>query len=160
MIKNPLFAVIATVLCLMGGLIMKASYIEIFASIVCVINVWLIAREKAINFLFGGIAVVCFMYIYFLKGLYAMVVLSIAQLFFNVTGWYFWVKNKGEIEEVANTSKLSVKGMITWAAITLGAAAVWSYLQMTLTDAVSPFLDALTAVIGLAYRTSLFPIQI
>lgn len=148
MIKNPLFVIIATIVCIVAGFFMKSSYIEIFASVMGVLNVWLLARQKVINFLFGAITVTSFMYIYFQTGLYAMVILSFVQLFFNIFGWYYWVKNKGE-EDVAPTTKLSTQGIITWTAIIFVATAVWSYLQIKYTNATSPYLDALVAVMGL-----------
>ncbi|MGM7637198.1 nicotinamide riboside transporter PnuC [Bacillus sp. Hm123] len=148
MIKNPLFVVVSTIVCIVAGLYMNSSYIEIFASVMGVLNVWLLARQKVINFLFGAITVTSFMYIYFQTGLYAMVVLSFVQLLFNVYGWYYWIKNKGE-EDVAPTRKLSRQGIMAWSFVILIATAVWSFFQIRYTDATSPYLDALVAVLGL-----------
>ena len=148
MIKKPLFVISASVICIIAGLIMKSSFLEIVASVMGVLNVWLLARQKVINFLFGGIAVACFAYIYFQTGFFALAILSIIQLCFNIYGWYFWVKNKGE-EDVAPTTKLSVKAMVTWTAIILAATAIWSFLQIKYTGATNPYLDALIAVMGL-----------
>lgn len=148
MIKKPLFVISASIICLIAGLIMKSSFLEIVASVMGVLNVWLLARQKVINFLFGGIAVACFAYIYFQTGFFALAILSIIQLCFNIYGWYFWVKNKGE-EDVAPTAKLSVKAMVTWTAIILAATAIWSFLQIKFTGATNPYLDALIAVMGL-----------
>lgn len=136
------------IVCIVAGFFMKSSYIEIFASVTGVLNVWLLARQKVINFLFGAITVTSFMYIYFQTGLYAMVVLSFAQLLFNIFGWYYWVKNKGE-EDVAPTTKLTTNGIFTWSAIIIIATVLWSVLQLKYTDATSPYLDALVAVMGL-----------
>ena len=148
MIKKPLFVISASVICIIAGLIMKSSFLEIVASVMGVLNVWLLARQKVINFLFGGIAVACFAYIYFQTGFFALAILSIIQLCFNIYGWYFWVKNKGE-EDVAPTTKLSVKAMVIWTAIILAATAIWSFLQIKYTGATNPYLDALIAVMGL-----------
>ena len=148
MIKKPLFVISASIICLIAGLIMKSSFLEIVASVMGVLNVWLLARQKVINFLFGGIAVACFAYIYFQTGFFALAILSIIQLCFNIYGWYFWIKNKGE-EDVAPTTKLSVKAMVTWTAIILAATAIWSFLQIKFTGATNPYLDALIAVMGL-----------
>ncbi|UHA72481.1 nicotinamide riboside transporter PnuC [Paenibacillus sp. 481] len=149
MIKHPLFVIIACAISLGAGIYLGSSYIEIFASVVGVINVWLLARQKVINFLFGGIAVVCFMYIYFNSGLYAMVVLAALQLLFNIYGWYYWMKNKGE-EDVTPTIRLSAKGYLIWTSVILASWGIWSYIQVKFTDASNPYLDALIAVIGLA----------
>ncbi|TVX92393.1 nicotinamide riboside transporter PnuC [Paenibacillus agilis] len=149
MIKHPLFVIIACAISIGAGLYLNSSYIEIFASVIGVINVWLLARQKVINFLFGAIAVVSFMYIYFKTGLYAMVILSALQLIFNIYGWYYWVKNKGE-DDTAPTIRLSTKGYVIWVSIILVTWGIWSYIQVTYTGATKPYLDAFIAVIGLA----------
>ncbi|WP_028594284.1 nicotinamide riboside transporter PnuC [Paenibacillus assamensis] len=148
MIKHPLFVIIACAISIGAGLYLDSSYIEIFASVVGVINVWLLARQKVLNFLFGAIAVASFMYIYFQTGLYAMVILSALQLLFNIYGWYYWVKNKGE-EDTAPTIRLSTKGYVIWIVIILVTWGIWSYIQVTYTGATNPYLDAFIAVIGL-----------
>ncbi|WP_028394034.1 nicotinamide riboside transporter PnuC [Bacillus cihuensis] len=148
MIKHPLFVVIAVAACIGSGLFLDSSYVEIFGSVMGVINVWLLARQKLVSFLFGLIAVATFAYIYFDSGLYAMVVLSIVQLGFNVYGWYYWVKNKGE-EDVTPTTKLSKKGIVLGVSVILIGTLIWSYFQVNYTDASSPYLDSLIAVMGL-----------
>lgn len=148
MVKHPLFVIIACAISIGAGIYLNSSYIEIFASVVGVVNVWLLARQKVINFLFGAIAVVSFMYIYFDNGLYAMVILAALQLIFNLYGWYYWVKNKGE-EDVAPTIRLSAQGYVIWTTIILLSWGLWSYIQVKFTDASNPYLDALIAVIGL-----------
>ncbi|MCR8843597.1 nicotinamide riboside transporter PnuC [Paenibacillus sp. SC116] len=149
MIKHPLFVIIACAISIAAGFKLGSSYIEIFASVMGVINVWLLARQKVLNFLFGAIAVACFMYIYFNTGLYAMVVLAALQIIFNIYGWYYWVKNKGE-EDVVPTIRLSSKGYMIWISIILVSWGIWSYIQVKFTDASNPYLDAFIAVIGLA----------
>ena len=148
LIRNPLFVIIASAICLTAGFIMKSSYLEIAASVMGVLNVWLLARQKVTNFIFGGAAVACFAYIYFQTGFIALAVLSIAQLGFNIYGWYYWVKNQGE-EDTTPTSKLSTKGMIIWGAIIVAATLIWSFIQIKFTGATNPYYDCLIAVMGL-----------
>lgn len=148
MIKHPLFVITASIIFIIAGFYLDSSYLEIFASVMGVINVWLIARQKVINFLFGAITVVCFMYIYFTSGLYAMAILAVLQLWFNIYGWYYWVKNKGE-EDVTPTVRLTMKQIMIWTGVVVVATAIWSIIQVKYTDASSPYLDAFIAVIGL-----------
>lgn len=63
MIRSPLFLLITSIICVLVGLYIQSSYIEIFASVMGIINVWLLAREKVSNFLFGMITVAVFLYI-------------------------------------------------------------------------------------------------
>ena len=50
MIRSPLFLLITSIICVLVGLYIQSSYIEIFASVMGIINVWLLAREKVSNF--------------------------------------------------------------------------------------------------------------
>lgn len=111
MIRSPLFLLITSIICVLVGLYIQSSYIEIFASVMGIINVWLLAREKVSNFLFGMITVAVFLYIFITQGLYAMAVLAAFQFIFNVYGWYHWIARSGE-EEVKATVRLDLKGWI------------------------------------------------
>ena len=46
MIRSPLLLLITSIICVLVGLYIQSSYIEIFASVMGIINVWLLAREK------------------------------------------------------------------------------------------------------------------
>ncbi|WP_232698136.1 nicotinamide riboside transporter PnuC [Brevibacillus daliensis] len=148
MVKHPLFLLIASVLCLAVGLYLESSYLEIFASVIGIANVWLLAREKVLNFIFGIIAVACFLIIFMQQGLYAMSILSVIQIGFNVYGWYYWLQSKGEAD-VRPTVRLSVPGWIKYLVAIVILWALWAYYQVTYTDASRPYIDAFNAVIGL-----------
>ena len=90
---SPIFVVVACAICLLVGFSINSSIIEIFASVMGIINVWLLSREKVSNFIFGIITVVAYLYIYYNTGLYALAVLACFQVGFNIFGWYYWVKN-------------------------------------------------------------------
>ncbi|AIE77825.1 nucleoside transporter [Bacillus cereus] len=132
----------------MVGFYIQSSYIEIFASVMGIINVWLLAREKVSNFLFGMITVAVFIYIFITQGLYAMAVLAAFQFIFNVYGWYYWIARSGE-EEVKATVRLDLKGWIFYIVFILAAWIGWGYYQVHYLESTSPYLDALNAVLGL-----------
>ncbi|OUA99344.1 nicotinamide mononucleotide transporter PnuC [[Bacillus thuringiensis] serovar konkukian] len=113
-----------------------------------IINVWLLAREKVSNFLFGMITVAVFIYIFITQGLYAMAVLAGFQFIFNVYGWYYWIARSGE-EEVKATVRLDLKGWIFYIVFILAAWIGWGYYQVHYLESTSPYLDALNAVLGL-----------
>ena len=81
-------------------------------------------------------------------GLYAMVVISIVQIGFNVYGWYIWVANKGQ-EDITLTTKVSSKGIVLWLSVILAGTLIWSYFQVDFTAASNLYLDYLVAVMGL-----------
>ncbi len=94
-----------------------------------IINVWLLAREKVSNFLFGMITVAVFLYIFITQGLYAMAVLAGFQFIFNVYGWYHWIARSGE-EEVKATVRLDLQGWIFYIIFILVAWIGWGYYQV------------------------------
>lgn len=108
---SPLFVVIACTICLLVGFSINSSIIEIFASVMGILNVWLLSREKVSNFIFGIITVVAYLYIYYNTGLYALAILACFQIGFNIFGWYYWVKNSDQEDNVV-TSGLTKKGQI------------------------------------------------
>ncbi|MDM5425724.1 nicotinamide riboside transporter PnuC [Bacillus mycoides] len=148
MVRSPLFLLISSIICILVGFYIRSSYIEIFASVMGIINVWLLAREKVSNFLFGMITVAVFLYIFTTQGLYAMAVLAAFQFIFNVYGWYYWVARSGE-EKVKTTVRLDLKGWIIYILFILVAWIGWGYYQVRYLESTSPYLDALNAVLGL-----------
>lgn len=148
MVRSPLFLLISSIICILVGFYIRSSYIEIFASVMGIINVWLLAREKVSNFLFGMITVAVFLYIFTTQGLYAMAVLAAFQFIFNVYGWYYWVARSGE-EKVKPTVRLDLKGWIIYILFILVAWIGWGYYQVRYLESTSPYLNALNAVLGL-----------
>ena len=148
MVRSPLFLLISSIICVLVGFYIRSSYIEIFASVMGIINVWLLAREKVSNFLFGMITVAVFLYIFTTQGLYAMAVLAAFQFIFNVYGWYYWIARSGE-EKVKPTVRLDLKGWIIYILFILVAWIGWGYYQVRYLESTSPYLDALNAVLGL-----------
>ncbi|QWG73060.1 nicotinamide riboside transporter PnuC [Bacillus mycoides] len=148
MVRSPLFLLISSIICILVGFYIRSSYIEIFASVMGIINVWLLAREKVSNFLFGMITVAVFLYIFTTQGLYAMAILAAFQFIFNVYGWYYWIARSGE-EKVKPTVRLDLKGWIVYILFILVAWIGWGYYQVRYLESTSPYLDALNAVLGL-----------
>ncbi|HDR7605906.1 TPA: nicotinamide mononucleotide transporter [Bacillus mycoides] len=148
MVRSPLFLLISSIICILVGFYIRSSYIEIFASVMGIINVWLLARERVSNFLFGMITVAVFLYIFTTQGLYAMAVLAAFQFIFNVYGWYYWIARSGE-EKVKPTVRLDLKGWIIYILFILVAWIGWGYYQVRYLESTSPYLDALNAVLGL-----------
>jgi nicotinamide mononucleotide transporter len=148
MVRSPLFLLISSIICVLVGFYIQSSYIEIFASVMGIVNVWLLAREKVSNFLFGMITVTLFLYIFIIQYLYAMAVLAVFQFIFNVYGWYYWIARSGE-EEVKATVRLDLKGWTFYIIFILVAWVGWGYYQVRHLESTSPYLDALNAVLGL-----------
>ena len=129
--KSPIFAILSCLLCILAGYSIKSSLIEIFASVMGIINVWLLSKEKISNFIFGIITVLAYLYIYYTTGLYALAILACFQVIFNIYGWYYWGK-----------------GELLWIAIILLLWAVWGYVEINILHAQNAILDSLTAILG------------
>ncbi|TVX87286.1 nicotinamide riboside transporter PnuC [Paenibacillus agilis] len=145
---STIFLLSASLITLFVGWYLDSSTIEIIASLTGIINVWLLAKEKTLNFPVGIVAVGLFLYIFWGQGLYALVVLSACQLIFNIYGWYYWLRNKGE-NDVRPTVRLDAKGWIIYGSVILVGWLAWGYYQVQYTDSALPYLDALTAILGL-----------
>ncbi|SFC40847.1 nicotinamide riboside transporter PnuC [Clostridium uliginosum] len=145
---SSIFVIASCAICLIVGYIIGSSPIEIFASVMGIINVWLLSKEKVSNFIFGIITVLAYLYIYYKTGLYALAILACCQVGFNMYGWYYWVKNSDKEANVV-TSGLTKKGQIIWSAVILIAWAVWGYVEINILHAQNAILDSLTAVLGL-----------
>lgn len=145
---SPIFALVSCIICLIVGFMIGSSYIEMFASVVGIINVWLLSREKVSNFIFGIMTVLAYLYIYYNTGLYALAILACFQVGFNVYGWYYWVKNSDKEDNVV-TSGLTKRGQVLWTAIILIAWAAWGYVEINILHAQNAVLDSLAAVFGL-----------
>ena len=144
--KSPVFAIVACLICLVVGFSIKSSYIEIFASVMGVLNVWLLSKEKISNFIFGIITVTAYLYIYYITDLYALAILAFFQIIFNIYGWYYW--GKEDDGEGTKTSGLNRKGQILWTIIILILWAVWGYIEVNILHAQNAVLDSLTAILG------------
>lgn len=145
---SPLFVVISCTICLLVGFSINSSAIEMFASVMGIINVWLLSREKVSNFIFGIITVLAYLYIYYNTGLYALAILACFQVGFNIFGWYYWIKNADQEDNVV-TSGLTKKGQLIWTIVILVAWAAWGYIEINILHAQNAILDSLTAVLGL-----------
>ncbi|ELC8443141.1 nicotinamide mononucleotide transporter [Clostridium perfringens] len=145
---SPLFVVISCAICLLVGFSINSSAIEMFASVMGIINVWLLSREKVSNFIFGIITVLAYLYIYYNTGLYALAILACFQVGFNIFGWYYWIKNADQEDNVV-TSGLTKKGQLIWTIVILVAWAAWGYIEINILHAQNAILDSLTAVLGL-----------
>ena len=128
--KSPIFAILSCLLCILAGYSIKSSLIEIFASVMGIINVWLLSKEKISNFIFGIITVLAYLYIYYTTGLYALAILACFQVIFNIYGWYYW--GKGDDGNSTKTSGLNRQGQLLWIAIILLLWALWGYVEINI----------------------------
>jgi len=124
--------------------------LELAATVLLIANVYLLAKEKLINYWFGLAGVLIFGYIFYGFNLYSDALLQWAFYApLQIVGYYMWKYGRtlGETASDAVDSMkivtLSTSMRIFWVALILAMAAALGYV-MSGTDASYPYLDALT----------------
>lgn len=135
------------------------SYLEFFGTILNIISVYLVAKNKIWTWPIGNIAVVLFAILFFQIQLYSD---CIEQIYFLITGfygWWVWSKRGKESEKEMPVSHNSKKSNIVYAGIiavgTLLMGYAISHIHIWLPsifalEASFPYLDAFTTVMSFA----------
>lgn len=147
-LKHPLFIIGASILAVIVGWVMKAPILDTIVSVLGMVHVWLLMKEKMLNFIFGIIAFGSYVYIYVSSELYAMAVVAFVQTMFLIYGWFFWNKHR-QGDEVPRTNRFTRKQLQFWILGMLVAWFLWGLLEKNVFGGSLPFLNSLTAVIGL-----------
>ena len=134
------------------------SYIEFFGTILNVGCVWLVAKNKILNWPIGILGTILFMFLFFQINLYAD---FFEQIYFLITGfWGWWVWASGNkkvelgekpIEKLTSTSRFWWFVTIVFGTIALGyfTANLHVYLPKFFVEPASfPYLDAFTTVMS------------
>lgn len=137
------------------------SYLEFFGTILNIWCVWLVARNKILNWPVGIVAVILFMLLFFQIQLYSD---FLEQIYFLVTGFYgWWVWSKRGKKD---GKKVNINTKIKWsnlkariwvgATVVLGTLALGAFISnihvyfpsIFVLPASFPFLDAFTTVMS------------
>jgi len=133
------------------------SYIEFFGTIFNILCVWLVAKNKIINWPIGILGTLLFGFLFFQINLYSD---FFEQIYFLITGfWGWWVWAKGRKTDVGEKpiKKLSTPSRVWWiGVIIMGTgllgyftANIHTYFPQVFTEAASfPYLDAFTTVLS------------
>jgi nicotinamide mononucleotide transporter len=134
------------------------SYIEFFGTILNIWCVWLVAKNKILNWPIGILGTILFMFLFFQINLYAD---FFEQIYFLITGfWGWWVwamgnkkESSGEkpVEKLSNNSRFWWLSAIVFGTIILGyfTANLNVYLPRFFAEPASfPYLDAFTTVMS------------
>jgi nicotinamide mononucleotide transporter len=136
------------------------SYLELVGTLLNIVSVWLIAKNKVLTWPIGNIAAVLFGILFFQIQLYAD---FFEQIYFLVTGfygWYMWVQIKKGIRKQAQedvpTWGNAREHWITGAVVVVGTA-VLGYLMANIhliapsvfvEPASFPYLDSFTTILS------------
>lgn len=140
------------------------NYLEIVAVIFGILSVWYARKENILVFPFGIINVVIFIYIFFVKKLYANAGINLVYLITNIYGWYNWARPQANDEKLKITSNSTKQNvwMIT-AAIAVYFLILWILIAANRTDlkyvhSYLPWIDASNSTLFL-FATILMTIK-
>ncbi len=136
------------------------SYLEFFGTILNIWCVWLVSRNKILNWPVGIVAVVLFMVLFYQIQLYSD---FIEQIYFLITvfyGWWLWSKHRKGKKQIALNERVvfsSFNGrMIAGASVIVGTILLGLFMRdihlifptVFVEPASFPFLDAFTTVMS------------
>jgi nicotinamide mononucleotide transporter len=126
---------------------LTGNYVEIIASLLGIIGVWLTAKQIIWCWPVGLFNVILSIYVFFFTKLYADVVLQLFYLVMTLYGWYNWLYG-GENKSVLKVSRIRRKEMLILLFISVIFIVITGYLFSHYTDAALPYWDAAVAVWG------------
>ncbi|MEI6766172.1 MAG: nicotinamide riboside transporter PnuC [Bacteroidota bacterium] len=124
-----------------------SNYIEIAASLLGIIGVWLTTRQLIWCWPVGLLNVILSLYVFFASRLYADVILQVFYFVMTLYGWYNW-RYGGKGKSVLQVSRITPQLLLVLIIISFFATALTGFLFSKYTDAALPYWDAGVAVWG------------
>ncbi len=125
------------------------SPLEIAATLLGVIGVWLMIRQNIWAWPVGLVQVATFGWVMYRSKLYSDAILQVFFFLILAYGWWHWLRGRGRQEIGLPVTRLSRAKLLGW--IALGAAAAWAwgdYMHRT-TQAATPHWDAFILMFSL-----------
>jgi len=127
----------------------EMSPIEGVASLLILINVWLVARRSIWNYAFGIAGVAIYGWVFFRARLYSDMLLQVFFFVVQLYGWRQWRASEEQTGEV-QIERLGWFARLNWLVGILFATLAWGWLMHRFTDAAFPWWDASVAMISIA----------
>lgn len=122
--------------------------LELIATILLILNVWLLAKQKIINFWFGAAGVAIYGYIFLEFKLYSDMLLQWAYFLPTQILGYYWWKTLGTGDDNLPVTKVDVRNRGLLLAAIVIPSFLLGELMAAYTDASFPRWDALTTVMS------------
>ncbi len=125
--------------------------LELIASSCLIVNVYLAARGKLINFLFGAVGVLLYFFVFYQAKLYADMMLQLVFFSLQFHGAYCWTfgKNKTDMPVVSLVNEAGLLEVIQLTTVTALLFCVLAYILKHYTDSTTVTIDALTTAMSL-----------
>ncbi len=125
------------------------SRLEVIAFVTGAWCVWLVARQRALNWPIGILNAVAFLFLFATAGLFADAALQVVYIVLGLYGWWQWVYG-GPTRNDLPVSTTTPRQWVLLAGIGgLGTAVLW-WVLATRTGSTVPLPDAATTVLSLA----------
>jgi nicotinamide mononucleotide transporter len=121
--------------------------IELSASLIGLLGVWLTTRQKIWCWPVGLLGVILSLYVFLASKLYADVILQIFYIVLTIYGWYNWLHG-GENKTILKVTRVHKKYILILVIIGFCAVFITGYVFSEFTDAALPYWDATVAVWG------------
>jgi nicotinamide mononucleotide transporter len=130
--------------------------LELVASVLGIISVWLLIRRDVRAFPIGIAMVLLYIIIFYQARFYSDMLLQVAYVFLQAHGWYVWTHSRHSTDEDGIAPRRLSGRQWVWslAAIATGSLSLGSIMH-TLTDAALPWVDALTTSISLTAQVQM-----
>jgi nicotinamide mononucleotide transporter len=125
------------------------SPFEAAASLLILVNVWLVARRSMWNYAFGIVGTMLYGWVFFTAKLYSDMLLQGFFVVVQLYGWQQWTRSAAEAGEVV-VEELDMYARLFWAAAIAVAIAAWGAAMHRYTDAALPWWDAAIAMTSVA----------
>ncbi|MFA5831812.1 MAG: nicotinamide riboside transporter PnuC [Candidatus Paceibacterota bacterium] len=133
------------------------SYVEFFGTALNILSVWLVARNKILNWPVGIVGVVLFGALYWQIHLYSDFLEQIYYLFTGFWGWWAWSRGKNNEEKTSHVTSLQNSARLFWCGTIIIGTLALGYITAHLhlfapgyfpVAASFPYLDAFTTVLS------------
>lgn len=140
---------LSTVITIVLSIVWKDTPIGIVSAISGILSVILCAKGKSVNYLFGVLYTVTFVYMAYENKFYGqMLVNAFYYLPMNVLGYFMWNRSKRSEEEEITTRKLSPRGLALTALLCVVGVAGYSLLLRWMEGNLA-VMDALVTVLSI-----------
>jgi nicotinamide mononucleotide transporter len=134
-----------------------AGQLELAATVLLIANVYLLAKQKLLNYAFGLVGVLVMGYVFMSAKLYSDMMLQwVFYAPLQIVGYVMWKYGKtlgGVAKDTLDSMKIvtiSTKARIVVGSVILVSAVLVGYIMSSFTDAAVPYVDALTTTMSIA----------
>lgn len=125
------------------------NYIEVTATLLSLVYVWLSVKQKISLWLFGFLSAALFAFVFFQAKLYAVMTLQFYYLAISVYGWINWKKAATDTGKEMPVKTINPRELLVFSLLTTATFLLYFYILRTYTDSPLPLIDSLTTALSI-----------